>query len=103
MSWLKWPKRQTKDCGEWEKTFGMKKNPKEMVSEDILYSEKQKAIKEKRSCEWTQLLREKKWLLRTKDCGERGHTRLKKNPSEMVSEDILRSCVRVGRGHIWGH
>ena len=58
-----WEKKrllQTKDCGEWGHTFGMKKNPWEMVSEDILWKEKQKTIKEKGSGEWGHLLRKKK-------------------------------------------
>ena len=70
---------QTKDCGEWGHTFGMKKKFLRN-SEDILWRWKQKAIKEKRSGEWGHLLREKKRLLQTKDCDESGHTfRIKKS------------------------
>ena len=50
---------------------------------------KQKIIKEKRFDEWGHLLRKKR-LLQTKDYGEWGHTfGMKKNPQEIVSEDIL--------------
>ena len=38
---------QTKDCSEWGHTFGMKKNPQEIVSEDIL-EEKNKRLSKKK-------------------------------------------------------
>ena len=50
---------QTKNCGEWGHTFGMKKEPLEN-GEDILWREKQKTTKEKKSSEWGHLWREKK-------------------------------------------
>ena len=54
-----------KDCYKqkllWVKThFLDKKNPWEMMSEDLLWRRKQKTIKEIRSGEWGHLLREKK-------------------------------------------
>ena len=59
---------QTKNCGEWGHTFGMKKEPLEN-GEDILWREKQKTTKEKKSSEWGHLWREKKRLLPTKHRG----------------------------------
>ena len=53
--------------------FGDEKKSLEIVSEDILWREKQKTIKEKGSGEWGHLFREKKRLLQTKDSGEWGH------------------------------
>ncbi len=61
-----------------------------MVSEDILWTEKQKTIKEKRSGEWGHLLREKKDYYKQKIVvSEDKLWGMKKNPWEMVSEDIL--------------
>ena len=57
-----------------DKLLGWKKNPKEIVSEDILCSEKQKAVKEKRSVKWGHWLKKKPRLLQIKDCDEWGHT-----------------------------
>ena len=59
-----------------------------MVSEDILWREKQKTIKEKGSGEWGHLLRKKR-LLQTKDSGEWGHTFGMKKKSLENGEDIL--------------
>ena len=57
----------------WVRThFWDEKKSLEMVSEDILWREKQKTIKEKRFCEWGHLWRKKR-LLQTKDYGEWGH------------------------------
>ena len=66
---IHWEKKillQRKDCGEWGHTFGMKKKSLEMVSEDILWREKQKTIKEKGSGEWGHLLRKKKTTTNTR-------------------------------------
>ena len=58
----------------WVRThFWDEKKSLEMVSEDILWREKQKTIKEKGSGEWGHLWRKKR-LLQTWDCDEWGQT-----------------------------
>ena len=64
---------QTKDCGEWGHTFGMKKILRKWWVRTY-FEEKNKRLSKKKGLVSEDIYWEKKKLIQTKECSEWGHT-----------------------------